>query len=412
MQKIPNYNYYSLPSSIRISEERKSPSSLSTNSFYKDSDLNVQNVTEISINNNTDDNSIEILQLLKTIKQPNDLNVHNISQQTFHDIDIQNTDGIKTKYLNDSQDQIHFISRDPEYIKVENDISKLDECNLSEAWNKKSSSNKTENNDNSISVYFENSERLKYIFEKSSIVNQVGNKSFVSRQCISEELERNLINNSYTRNPISFSSADIQTPKRKNTSYLKCHTSELSTSTQFSFSDISFSGIHQAQTPITTKRLGTPTMDKYYNKIKRASIKLRNNGMWERNASDCNIDTESQNYDSEENRVFSGNNSPKELTDLSSDHEKNKNNKISTNTSSSSTFTTNSHVQSYSINNSRRLDIPINHEWLDNSSKYESNNDDDKSTEHDKENATLLNNKLFKKILYKKSDINVITITT
>jgi len=216
----------------------------------------MQNITKNSINNNY---SIQISP--KTKKRKNDLNIHNTSQQTLHDVDIQNTEKTDTESLNCSQSQMYFISRDPKYIQTENDISRLDEHDLSDLWNEKSSNIKTEYTDNNTSVYLENSKCIKY--EKSSTVDQAGETSYISKQSINKRLQPNLKNNS-----IPSPSIDIN--------------------------------------------------------IERESIEQGYNDTWERDMSDWSTDTAAQNYNSEENMItFSESTPSKEPTDWSSVREKN-----------------------------------------------------------------------------------------
>jgi len=151
-----------------------------------DSDLNVQNITQNSIDNNY---STQISPKTKK-RETGGLNIRNTSQRTLHDVDIQNTE----ESLDCSQSQMYFISRDPKHIQTENDISRSDERDLSDACNEKSSRIRTEYTDNDTSDDSEDFKCKKY--EKSSTVDQAGETSYTSKQRVNERLQPNLTNNS------------------------------------------------------------------------------------------------------------------------------------------------------------------------------------------------------------------------
>lgn len=377
-------------SNPNLSPIKNECSILSTNLLYNSNHvLNVQNKT-------THNNYYDSPHILSVALEISGINILNNSQQKFYN---QNN-------LNGEQSQ---ISKDPRYNGIKSDNSQLDMSNLSDTWSKKSFSNETEYSNNTTSVYFDNSKKIKHKetkFKNESIPNQK-NSSSVLKQSLSEKLSKTVQNNSRIKKPI-LNISNIKIPKLENS---KCETKESHSKASISepqiwkeqtFSDMSFSDLDKTtQSPITIKMLYSPN-----NKIEHDSIRLEFNDTWEKNMN--NMDIELQDYSNGES--LSSLNSSTQVPNLPDHDINNESNEYSISQMSSITFSSDS-IEFTS--NSHQLDSikPAVKKLPQNS--FDSNNYEENNIVQTANNVnTLFNNIQFEEMSYSISPENLTMVSS
>lgn len=281
-----------------------------TDSYYdKNNVLNIQNITP---NNIVSDNK-QIETLPRTLEQSG-LDILNTSQQI---LSSQNGDISKINYSNNTQSEIHFISRDPKYCSYDNDISESDMSSLSNVYSQESYNKKENECRSTNSVYFENN------LKKQSILIKKKKTSVVLKQSLSKKIKKNssyLQKNSWLRKLITSPSIDTKTSNLKqiksNTQKSILESVDMAKKT---FNDISFYDFDEiSQTQKTMKHNQGKNM--YHNVTEHDSISVE----YSATQDSCNV--ESQNNNREEDSISSVNSSPK-VYSYSENHKMYKSNK-------------------------------------------------------------------------------------
>lgn len=172
----------------------------------------------------------------------------NITQQSSS---VQNGDIQKLNYSNNTQSEIHFVSRDPKYFQYENNISKSDIGNLSHVSNE-DLYNRTEkkiSNTNTTSVYFEDYIKIEKhqisVLKEPSILYTEKSNTVVIKQNLSEKLKKNstfLKKNRLVRESKTSPLINTKTANQKKIKYItQKSSSESRTRISDIFNNISFS---------------------------------------------------------------------------------------------------------------------------------------------------------------------------
>jgi hypothetical protein len=229
-------------------------------SFFKnDHDLNKQTITL----NSDKSKQIELSNTLEIIS------INNVSNQKLQNIDIT-----EMEYSNNTQNQMHFISRDPKYIQAENESlqSSNEKSYISYIRNEEYLKNETKYNDNNMtSEYFNNMKKSR------------NKKRKYMKKNLDEKLKKNFKKYSHNlsvQKSIRIKIHKLNKIKRKTKkSFLESSANESWIRIKQAFSNDSFSELDKiALTPVTMK--SSLWLNKHCNTIEQNSTKLNYNH-WE-----------------------------------------------------------------------------------------------------------------------------------